>query len=185
MTLRLRECATCALLVLLTGLSGGLPACAIEPIGGGRIASMPPRPTASYRVIECVIVNSQKRVRLDKPIWYHVGADAAGPLIFEKGPTGRVVAFENRWTDKLGSHALVWVHGGRFGYHIVRPWDASRPAERLLWRRKDLRQVADVWKPRPMGVPYARCPMELRKSAGQPVVAPRRPPARKRPAPRP
>ena len=167
-------------LVLLSTLLSTLAACSIEPIGGGRIASMPPKPTASYRVVECVIVNSQKRVRLDKPVWYHVGADAAGPLVFEKGPTGRVVAFENRWTDKKGSHSLVWVHGGRFGYHIVLPWHDSGTAERLLWRRKDLREVEDNWRPRTKAVPYARCPMERQSTPRKSVAAPRRPPARKR-----
>jgi hypothetical protein len=124
---------------------------------------MPSQPTASFRVVECVVTNSQKRVRLKKPVWYYVGADTAGPLVFEKGPTGRIVAFENRWTDKVGSHSLVWVYGGRFGYQITIPWIASRSAERLLWRRKDLREEGDLWKPRPMGVPYARCPMERKK----------------------
>ncbi len=133
---------------------------------------MPSEPTASYRVVECVITNGQKRVRLDKPVWYYVGSDPAGPLVFEKGPTGRIVAFDNRWTDKRGSHSLVWVYGGRYGYHIIRPWVASQPAERLLWLRKDLRQVGGEWRPRPKGVPYARCPMERQKpTAPKPAVA--------------
>lgn len=165
MTSHARQCITVGLAALLSSL----PACAIEPIGGGRIASMPSQPTASYRVAACVIVNSQKHVKLAKPVWYYVGADSAGPLVFEKGPTGRVVAFENRWTDKGGSHALVWVHGGRFGYHIVRPWHGSKPAERLLWRRKDLRQIDGAWKIRPKATPYARCPM-VRQTDRRPVA---------------
>jgi len=162
---RIRVRWICGLVLGTCGLTG----CAIEPICGGRIASMPPRPTASYRVVDCVIVNSQKRVRLDKPVWYHLGADPSGPLVFERGPTGRVVAFENRWTDKRGSHALVWVYGGPYGYHIFRPWEASRPAERIVWRRKDLREVEGVWKPRPKATPYARCPMERRAPPTRPA----------------
>ncbi len=161
-----------ARITVLCGILGlGFAACAVDPIAGGRITALPSQPTASYRVVECVITNGQKRVRLDKPVWYYVGYDAAGPLVFEKGPTGRVVAFDNRWTDKRGSHSLVWVHGGQYGYHIIRPWVASKPAERILWLRKDLRQSEGLWRPRPKGVPHARCPMERQKKVVEPRPA--------------
>ncbi len=139
-------------------LAGSSEGCSIEPFAGGSASSLPKQIAASYRVVECVITDGQKRVKLKKPIQYFVSADAAG-RVYEKSAAGRVIVFENRWTDKRGHHALVWVYGGPYGYHIIRPWVKTQPALRLVWRRRDLREVEKSWRPKPKAMPYARCPL--------------------------
>ncbi|MFH2010203.1 MAG: hypothetical protein ABI333_26630 [bacterium] len=133
----------------------------VEILEGGTRAALPAKSQRVYRVTKCTLAKSFKEVKLKHPIWYHLGEDSAGPVVYERSHKGTVFVFQNRWTHGDGYHFLVLVIGGPYAYEIVVPWDPQKPAVRRVWARNDISAHEGSWQPAPKAVPHAACPMEL------------------------
>jgi hypothetical protein len=89
---------------------------------------------------------------------YYLSVDERGPVLYEIEASGAGAAFRNAWADEFGQHFFGWVtssHAWEFRF----PRDASQKPERLVFVKGTYTVVIQGGSYRPVGEPYATCPL--------------------------